>query len=135
MGWKPGQAASRKRTGPVEPYLPTARPALLGIGAKEREVLDDGSKNGKRKHGQSKQDKMKYLPLVKTGGGGGASVSAPGSRRASRSPSPDRRRDRDEHRSRQRGAVADTDCGPHRLLGCRRVHRMIFITVSTWSYQ
>jgi len=47
MGWKEGQAASRTRKGPVEPWLPTQRPQLLGIGAKEREVLDDGS--GKKK--------------------------------------------------------------------------------------
>ena len=50
MGWKEGTAASRKNKGPVEPYLPQSRPALLGIGAKEKEVLDDGSqKKGKGK--------------------------------------------------------------------------------------
>jgi hypothetical protein len=64
MGWKEGQAASRKRTGPVEPYLPQQRPSLLGIGAKEREALDDGSK---KKKFISKADSMKYVPIVKGG--------------------------------------------------------------------
>jgi hypothetical protein len=62
MGWKEGQAASRTRKGPVEPWIPTQRPQLLGIGAKEREVLDDGS--GKKK-GKSRQELKKYMPLVK----------------------------------------------------------------------
>lgn len=60
MGWKPGQAASRKRTGPVEPYLPAARPALLGIGAKEREALDDGSKTKK-----PTRPEKRYVPLIR----------------------------------------------------------------------
>jgi hypothetical protein len=29
--------------GIVKPWLPTARPALLGIGAKERKIFNDGS--------------------------------------------------------------------------------------------
>jgi len=61
MGWKEGTAASRKPgKGLVEPYLPSARPALLGIGAKEQEVLDDGSKNSKRK-----RPERRYMPVVK----------------------------------------------------------------------
>jgi hypothetical protein len=61
MGWKEGTAASRKPgKGLVEPYLPSARPALLGIGAKEQEVFDDGSKNNKRK-----RPERKYMPVVK----------------------------------------------------------------------
>jgi hypothetical protein len=62
MGWKEGQAASRTRKGPVEPWLPTQRPQLLGIGAKEREVLDDGSK---KKITKSKEESKKYMPLVR----------------------------------------------------------------------
>jgi G-patch domain len=62
MGWKEGEAASRTRKGPVEPWIPTQRPQLLGIGAKEREVLDDGS--GK-KSTKNKQESKKYIPLVK----------------------------------------------------------------------
>jgi hypothetical protein len=61
MGWKEGTAASRTRQGIVEPWLPTARPALLGIGAKEKEVLDDGSKKPKR----PARPQMKYVPLTK----------------------------------------------------------------------
>ncbi|KAG5651003.1 hypothetical protein H0H81_010262 [Sphagnurus paluster] len=63
MGWKEGTAATRKPgKGLVEPYLPEARPALLGIGAKEREVLDDGSR---KKGGAIKRPEKRYVPLVK----------------------------------------------------------------------
>jgi len=61
MGWKEGTAASRTRKGPVKPWTPEARPALLGLGAKEREALDDGSQNQKR---VSRPDKT-YVPLVR----------------------------------------------------------------------
>ncbi|TFK74563.1 hypothetical protein BDN72DRAFT_664676 [Pluteus cervinus] len=62
MGWKEGTAATRKPgKGIVEPYLPAARPALLGIGAKEMEVFDDGS--GKKK--SSKRPDKRYVPVVK----------------------------------------------------------------------
>ncbi|KDQ50283.1 hypothetical protein JAAARDRAFT_42280 [Jaapia argillacea MUCL 33604] len=118
MGWKEGQAASRTRKGLVEPWLPAARPALLGIGAKEKEVFDDGDPK-KRKAG--KREAMKYVPLIKKQreGSGGADRSREGSRRRSpdsrdrsatssrrpsRSPSPDgRRRERDrDDRDRRR---------------------------------
>ena len=62
MGWKEGTSASRKPgKGLIEPYLPSARPALLGIGAKEQEVYDDGSKKG----GKSKRPDRRYVPVVK----------------------------------------------------------------------
>ncbi|KAL0956227.1 hypothetical protein HGRIS_002383 [Hohenbuehelia grisea] len=62
MGWKEGTAASRKPgKGMVEPYLPEARPALLGIGAKEREVLDDG----RPKKGGSKRPEKRYVPVIR----------------------------------------------------------------------
>ncbi|KAG1887747.1 hypothetical protein F4604DRAFT_1718211 [Suillus subluteus] len=48
MGWVDGGAVTSsdraKKNALVEPYLPKLRPALLNIGAKEREVLNDGSK-------------------------------------------------------------------------------------------
>ncbi|EMD35565.1 hypothetical protein CERSUDRAFT_75130 [Gelatoporia subvermispora B] len=112
MGWKEGTAASRKNKGLIEPWLPQSRPALLGIGAKEKEVFDDGSK-GKKK---TRPDK-KYIPVVKRererpdgerGSGSGGSTPASrqpsleasrrSSRRSSRSPSPDRDRRRDRDR-------------------------------------
>lgn len=105
MGWKPGQAASRTRTGLVEPYLPASRPALLGIGAKEREVPDDGSsKNGKRAPARPER---RYVPVVKRerekdGRDERSTVSAPSSRRGSRSPEPERRRERDGERTSDR---------------------------------
>lgn len=92
MGWKEGQAASRKPgKGIVEPYLPEARPALLGIGAKEQEVYDDGSK--KRK-GPIRPEK-RYVPVVK--------LAREGSEKRERSASP-RRRGHDSSRSSRRGS-------------------------------
>ncbi|KDQ07861.1 hypothetical protein BOTBODRAFT_180321 [Botryobasidium botryosum FD-172 SS1] len=63
MGWKEGMAASRTRTGPVEPYLPAMRPALLGIGAKERVKEEVPGANGK-KGGSNRPDK-RYMPVLK----------------------------------------------------------------------
>ncbi|KAI0754431.1 DExH-box splicing factor binding site-domain-containing protein, partial [Daedaleopsis nitida] len=103
MGWKEGTSASRKNKGLVEPWLPTSRPALLGIGAKEKEVFDDGSKG---KKGAKARPEKRYVPVVKVerraeGGDTGSERerhSRNGSRGVSRSPSPDRRRDRDSQR-------------------------------------
>lgn len=125
MGWDPNAAKSgssaphknakgermegskRKH---VEPYIPAARPALLGIGAKEAEVLDDGSDPKKRKGGG--RPEKRYVPLVKvgTGASGEAStseqrVSVRGDRDRERgggsgSGSGDGRRNRDEKRTR-----------------------------------
>ncbi|TFY54482.1 hypothetical protein EVG20_g9685 [Dentipellis fragilis] len=78
MGWKEGQAANKKGRGPVEPWLPQARPALLGIGAKEREVLDDGS--GKKN--KAVRPEKRYVPVIRKEGEG----SEGRSRRPSRSP-------------------------------------------------
>ncbi|EJD02447.1 uncharacterized protein FOMMEDRAFT_147414 [Fomitiporia mediterranea MF3/22] len=91
MGWKPGQAASRTRTGPSEPYLPAARPALLGLGAKERNIVDDGSDSKK-----PTRPEKRYVPLVKKERerSGRDPGSAPSSRRNSRSPEPNRRQER-----------------------------------------
>ncbi|KZO99311.1 hypothetical protein CALVIDRAFT_377395 [Calocera viscosa TUFC12733] len=61
MGWKEGQAASRKRTGMAEPWVPKARPAFLGLGAKARPedtVHEDDKPKGRKAA-------MKYVPLVK----------------------------------------------------------------------
>ncbi|KAH9941764.1 DExH-box splicing factor binding site-domain-containing protein [Epithele typhae] len=98
MGWKEGQAASRKNKGIVEPWLPASRPALLGIGAKEREVFDDGSKG---KKGAKVRPEKRYVPVIKkerSEEGGSSSrqrspSSKPGSGKPSRSPSPSHRRD------------------------------------------
>ncbi|KAL5529718.1 hypothetical protein ACEPAG_5703 [Sanghuangporus baumii] len=111
MGWKPGQAASRTRTGPVEPYLPAARPALLGIGAKEREAVDDGSKSKK-----SARPERRYIPVVKKEreGSGRDYRSAPSSRRTSRSPEPDKRREGKSDRDKDRTRVRRRDEGRDR---------------------
>lgn len=112
MGWKPGEPASRnKKGGIVEPWLPPSRPALLGIGAKEREIFDDGS-GGRR---MPSRPERKYLPLVRKESDRSSSprsqpASRSESRRTSRSPprrerkedDKDRRRDRDGERDRDR---------------------------------
>ncbi|KAJ7497036.1 DExH-box splicing factor binding site-domain-containing protein [Mycena latifolia] len=115
MGWKEGTAASRKPgKGLVQPYLPEARPALLGIGAKEREVLDDGSN---KKSSANKRPERRYVPVIKqdkegrpsSGRGDSSREDRPRSprrdngstsvsRRSSRSRSPGRRRDYDDRR-------------------------------------
>ncbi|KAJ7078823.1 DExH-box splicing factor binding site-domain-containing protein [Mycena belliarum] len=115
MGWKEGTAASRKPgKGLIQPYLPEARPALLGIGAKEREVLDDGSN---KKSNGNKRPERRYIPVVKQDREGGSSSgrgessrddrarsprrdngSTSVSRRGSRSRSPMRRSGNDERR-------------------------------------
>ncbi len=93
MGWKEGTAATRKGgKGMVEPYLPEARPALLGIGAKEQEVYDDGS--GK-KNGNRRPDR-RYVPVVKM------SKDENGEKRRDRSVSP--RRGHDSSRSSRRNS-------------------------------
>jgi len=109
MGW----AGDGKGEKSVQPWLPKSRPALLGIGAKEKEVFDDGSK----KKFFGKPDK-RYIPIIKKERPAGSPASSrnrtpspsrhSGSRRRTRSPSPgpkdrtsrddNRRRDRDGDR-------------------------------------
>ncbi|KAF8893907.1 hypothetical protein BD779DRAFT_1504080, partial [Infundibulicybe gibba] len=87
-----GTAASRKPgKGIVDPYLPEARPALLGIGAKEREVLDDGSK---KRNGGNTRPERRYVPSRSPKRSYGSTTS---SRRNSRSP-----KGRDGHRESKR---------------------------------
>ena len=130
MGWKPGEPASRnKKRGIVEPWLPLPRPAMLGLGAKEREVFDDGS-GGKR--GTPSRPDKKYTPLLRLESGRSSprsqTASRSESRRASRSPprkerkeddrdrrrSVDRQRERDERKDRNRESERDRDWGRRR---------------------
>jgi len=102
MGWT-GDGKGKKN---VQPWLPQSRPALLGIGAKEKEVFDDGSK----KKFFGKPDK-KYIPVIKKERPVGSSTSSrnrtpspsrrSGSRRRTRSPSPGNkdRKSRNDDRS------------------------------------
>lgn len=123
MGWTEGPVApksdKRSKNALSELYLPQARPAMLGIGAKEWVQEDAGS--GKKK---SKGRDMRYIPVARKesqGGENGSSRSGTVSRRSSRSPSRrergdrvpdwerspyddrDRRKDRDRDRDRDRG--------------------------------
>ncbi|KAG1776039.1 hypothetical protein EV702DRAFT_1279515 [Suillus placidus] len=111
-----------KKNALVEPYLLKSRPALLGIEAKEQEVLDDGSKKKKQRG-----DEKRYVPLVRQESSREESrnESAIVSRRASRSPErrsggesrrrdddrdkPRRESDRDRRRERDRDDRGDRD--------------------------
>lgn len=123
MGWKEGTAASKNGKGIIEPYIPSARPALLGIGAKEMEVFDDGSK--KKKLGRPEK---KYVPVIKKereredtpGSGRDRSISP---HRVSRRNSPSRDgdtdrsgryRDKDYDRKRERERGEERDREKHR---------------------
>ncbi|KAF8511259.1 DExH-box splicing factor binding site-domain-containing protein [Hysterangium stoloniferum] len=64
MGWKEGTAASRTRTGIVEPWLPSSRPALLGLGAKERPAEEIPVTSGKKAH-KSQRPEKRYVPVVR----------------------------------------------------------------------
>ncbi|PFH52079.1 hypothetical protein AMATHDRAFT_74561 [Amanita thiersii Skay4041] len=113
MGWTQGAASRKPGKGLVEPYIPQARPALLGIGAKEREIFDDGSK----KKFNAKPER-RYVPIIKKERDS-AQDSGTDNRNRSRSPgrrsgtsskrtsrSPDRRdrdRDRDQRRETDNG--------------------------------
>lgn len=66
MGWKEGQAASRTRTGMVSPYEPKARPALLGIGAKEREQPELKKGEKPKNDWKKRQEAKVYVPVIKT---------------------------------------------------------------------
>ena len=141
MGWKEGVTTNAKGKKQIEPWLPTARPALLGIGAKEQEVLDDGSGKGKgKKSVGSRRPEKRYVPLVKkerdgSGSGSGRDsrrqsppsrrASAPSSRRGSRSPSPRRRhRDREyDDRKRDYGNGREKDRDRDRETDSRRGER------------
>ncbi|KAF5388824.1 hypothetical protein D9757_005624 [Collybiopsis confluens] len=130
MGWKEGTAASRKGNGIIQPYIPESRPALLGIGAKEMETLDDGSKKS-----SSRRPEKRYIPVVKKDKDGNVVSEGDGRKRdsererrrarsisprrdsrvSSRRSSPDRRsrgdndRRRDHHKGREYDDDSDKD--------------------------
>lgn len=58
MGWKPGQGASKSGKGPIEAHAPKARPALLGLGAKPTDVVEDSKQKGGAKPSK------KYIPVI-----------------------------------------------------------------------
>ena len=89
MGWTDGAVASksdkRRKGGLTELYFPQARTALLGIGPKEQEAMDDGSRKKKQKGAD-----MRYIPVARKESGRGEDASSRSgsvSRRSSRSPS------------------------------------------------
>ncbi|KAK2467861.1 hypothetical protein APHAL10511_000156 [Amanita phalloides] len=94
MGWNDSSATSQNGKDHVKPYLPQARPALLGIGAKEKEIFDDGS----RKKKDNRRPERRYVPVVRKEreGTSGLASDRQDSRQSSRrsSRSPDRKKDR-----------------------------------------
>lgn len=61
-----GDASSSKQQKPIEPYIPKARPNLLGIGAKELDLGEDkNSRSAKEKERQRKKESMHFVPLIK----------------------------------------------------------------------
>jgi hypothetical protein len=103
MGWSEGQAAGKdgKKGRPdVQPWLPERRTALLGIGAKEKEVFDDGDPRAKKKGKPS----MKYIPIIKKEKEkeGGSRDREEGDGGSSRSRHSDRDKDRDDRDHRRR---------------------------------
>ncbi|KAF8443919.1 DExH-box splicing factor binding site-domain-containing protein [Boletus edulis BED1] len=126
MGWTEGAVApksdKRGKNGLMELYLPQARPALLGISAKEREPQDDGS-------GKPKGPDMRYIPVARRESGRGENEpnrSGTVSRRGSRSPplreSDDGtvKRDKSAYDDRERRKERDRDRDRDRDDGSRR---------------
>ena len=114
-GWKGGAPVTGKGRKHVEPWIPAARPAQLGIGAKGQDMFNDGSGKGEKQTAVKVRPEKRYVLLVKKEREGSSALgrdsrrqsppsrreSAPTSRRGSRSPSPRRRhgdRDRDDRR-------------------------------------
>ncbi|CAE6504292.1 unnamed protein product [Rhizoctonia solani] len=95
-----GMGAGKPAKKSIQPYIPEARPALLGIGAKPRPVDEVDQGKGKK---FSRPDK-RYIPILKVEKNGSGQSSRRTSR--SRSGSPNRgssRRDRDlDRRDRDR---------------------------------
>ncbi|KIK68949.1 hypothetical protein GYMLUDRAFT_153090 [Collybiopsis luxurians FD-317 M1] len=108
MGWKEGTAASRKGNGIVQPYIPEARPALLGIGAKEMEAFDDGSKKG-----SNRRPEKRYVPVVKMDRNGNIISTGEARRRDS---------EKERHRDRSSSPKRDSRASSRRSSPDRRSH-------------
>ncbi|KAF9481574.1 hypothetical protein BDN70DRAFT_912208 [Pholiota conissans] len=131
MGWKEGTAATRKPgKGLIEPYIPAARPALLGIGAKEQEVYDDGSKKSNKKV----RPERRYVPIIKQERSGSGTASPGGTRnsisRRERSRSPRRSATSSRHQSpnryNEKNGMGERDMEKRRTedrQSCRHVDR------------
>ena len=107
---------TRKSRPEVKPYVPKARTAMLGLGAKSREeTLGDlgGAQFGKAAQKESKRDSMRFVPLQKVSKASGMLIeSAAASPAASQSNSPrpnGSNRSRDDHRSTVRDSHRDRD--------------------------
>ena len=102
MGWKEGPA-TKKGGKNADPFLPPLRPAFLGLGAKEQDILDDGSK--RKKKGKTPLLVKPLVPIRREDSSGKAKDrsrsprrSTHSSRRNSRSPDRHSGRDREDGR-------------------------------------
>jgi hypothetical protein len=99
MGWT-GDDKGKGGKKNIQPWIPEQRPALLGIGAKEREVLDDGDPKKKKSGGKPN---MKYMPLLmKEKQGSSHGSDAEGLSADSRQPRSTRERDSRSRADRER---------------------------------
>ena len=102
MGWKEGPA-TKKGGKNADPFIPPLRPAFLGLGAKEQDILDDGSK--RKKKGKTPLLVKPLVPIRREDSSGKAKDrsrsprrSTHSSRRNSRSPDRHSGRDREDGR-------------------------------------
>lgn len=113
MGWKEGMGAGKKRDGPTRAPQVQKRAALLGLGAKERDLdkaNNGGGANGARANVKARPER-RYVPVIKREQP--EQRDSPRSRRSSLSPS-GRDSDRDRDRDRARNRDHDRDRGRDR---------------------
>lgn len=66
MGWQEGMGAGKQRQGPINAPQVKKRAALLGLGAKEREPVDDrDNKKGGSSHRSSHKPERRYVPVTR----------------------------------------------------------------------
>ncbi|PWN32269.1 uncharacterized protein FA14DRAFT_175095 [Meira miltonrushii] len=66
MGWQEGMGAGKQRQGPTSAPQVKKRAALLGLGAKEREPVDDrDNKKGGSSHRSSNKPERRYVPVTR----------------------------------------------------------------------
>ncbi|KAF8756514.1 G-patch domain [Rhizoctonia solani] len=93
-----GMGMGRPSKKAIQPYIPEARPALLGIGAKPRPVDEVDQGKGKK---FARPDK-RYVPILKVERNGSGQSSRRTSRSRSKSPQRDRESDRKDRDRRDR---------------------------------
>ena len=99
MGWKQGMGAGKNRQGPTSAPEVKKRAALLGLGARERQLEEEQGKDKRRSYAE-----RRYVPVSRRDNGPSQSSSsspAPSRHHRDRSRSPSRRSHRDRDYSRR----------------------------------